>query len=151
MTGCRLCSGRVEKFQLVGKVYKLYRVRNPFEWSCPRYRTGYDVVLTRRVWNMVIEFLDMHMVIMVIWAYSWSYYHCYIVYHCHNFNWSWHYSFAYHLPGWWGGTCWVRLYSPICCCVFSSWSGLRARGVWVEGVRTQVDLVGVSYLSRVVL
>jgi hypothetical protein len=66
MTGCRLCSGRVEKFQLVGKVYKLYRVRNPFEWSCPRYRTGYGVVLTRRVWSMVIRVLDMHMAIEVI-------------------------------------------------------------------------------------
>jgi hypothetical protein len=66
MTGCRLCSGRVERFRLVGKVYKLCRVRNPFEWLCPRYRTGYSVVLTRRVWNMVIKFLDMHMVIMVI-------------------------------------------------------------------------------------
>jgi hypothetical protein len=67
------------------------------------------------------------------------------------FYWSWHYSFAYHLPAWWGETCWVRLYSPVCCCVFSSRSKLRARRVWVEGVRTQVDLVEVSYSSRVVL
>jgi hypothetical protein len=66
MAGCRLCSGRVERFQLVGKVYKLCRVRNLFEWLCPRYRTGYGVVLTCRVCCMVIEFLDMHMVIMVI-------------------------------------------------------------------------------------
>jgi hypothetical protein len=66
MAGCRLCSGRVERFRLVGKVYKLYRVRNPFEWPCPRYRTCYGVVLTRRVWNIVIEFLHMHMVILVI-------------------------------------------------------------------------------------
>jgi hypothetical protein len=51
MAGCRLCSGRVEQFRLVGKVYKLYRVRNLFEWLCPRYRTGYGVVLTRRVWS----------------------------------------------------------------------------------------------------
>jgi hypothetical protein len=29
------------------------------------------------------EFLVMHMVIMVVWAYSWGYYHCYIIYHCH--------------------------------------------------------------------
>jgi hypothetical protein len=34
---------------------------------------------------------------------------------------------------------------------FSSRSRLRARGVRVEGVRTQVDPVGVSYLSGVVL
>jgi hypothetical protein len=66
MAGCRLCLCHVDRFQLVGKVYKLCRVRNPFEWSCPRYRTCYGVVLTHRVWNMVIEFLDMHMVIMVI-------------------------------------------------------------------------------------
>jgi hypothetical protein len=66
MTGCRLYSARIERFQLVGKVYKLYRVRNPFEWPCPRYMTGYGVVLTCRVCCMVIEFLDMHMVIMVI-------------------------------------------------------------------------------------
>jgi hypothetical protein len=66
MAGCRLCLGRVERFRLVGKVYKFCRVRNPFKWPCPRYRTGYGVVLTRRVWNMMIEFLDMHMVIMVI-------------------------------------------------------------------------------------
>jgi hypothetical protein len=49
MAGCRLCLGRAERFQLVGKVYKLCRVRNSFEWSCPRYRIGYDVVLTHRV------------------------------------------------------------------------------------------------------
>jgi hypothetical protein len=66
MAGCHLCLGRVERFQLMGKVYKLCRVRNPFEWPCPRYGIGYGMVLTRRVWNMVIEFLDMHMVIMVI-------------------------------------------------------------------------------------
>jgi hypothetical protein len=35
------------------KCTKLYRVRNPFEWWCPRYRIGYGVVLTRRVWSMV--------------------------------------------------------------------------------------------------
>jgi hypothetical protein len=53
MARCRLCLGRVEQFRLVGKVYRLCRVRNPFEWLCPRYRTGYGVVLTRRVWSMV--------------------------------------------------------------------------------------------------
>jgi hypothetical protein len=67
------------------------------------------------------------------------------------FYWSWHYSSAYHLPVWRGGTCWVRLYSHVYCCVFSSRSRLRAQGVRVEGVRTQVDPVRVSYLSRVVL
>jgi hypothetical protein len=49
MAGCRLCLGCVERFRLVDKVYKLCRVRIPFEWSCPRYRIGYGVVLTRRV------------------------------------------------------------------------------------------------------
>jgi hypothetical protein len=29
-------------------------LENPFEWSCPRYRIGHGVVLTRRVWRMVI-------------------------------------------------------------------------------------------------
>jgi hypothetical protein len=53
MAGCHLCLGRVERFQPVGKAYRLYRVRNPFEWPCPRYSTGYDVVLTRRVWSTV--------------------------------------------------------------------------------------------------
>jgi hypothetical protein len=66
MAGCRLCLDRVERFRLVGKVYRLCRVRNPFEWSCPRYRTCYDVVLTHRLCCMMIEFLDMHLVIMVI-------------------------------------------------------------------------------------
>jgi hypothetical protein len=66
MAGCRLCSDRVERFSLVGKVYKLYRVRNPFEWSCPQYRTCYGVVLTHRVWSMVIRVLDMRMAIEVI-------------------------------------------------------------------------------------
>jgi hypothetical protein len=53
MVGCRLCLDRVERFRLVGKVYKLYRVRNPFKWLCLWYRIGYGVVLTRRVWSMV--------------------------------------------------------------------------------------------------
>jgi hypothetical protein len=66
MARCRLCSDRVEKFQLMRKVYKLCRVRNPFELSCPRYMTGYGVILTHRVCYMVIEFLVMHMVLMVI-------------------------------------------------------------------------------------
>jgi hypothetical protein len=66
MAECRLCSGHVEQFRLVGKVYKLCRVGNPFECSCPRYRTGYGVVHTRRVWSMVIRVLDMHMAIEVI-------------------------------------------------------------------------------------
>jgi hypothetical protein len=66
MARCRLCSGRVERFRLVAKVYRLYRVRNPFEWPCPWYRIGYGVVLTRRVWSMVIRVLDMHMAIEVI-------------------------------------------------------------------------------------
>jgi hypothetical protein len=66
MTRCRLYSGRVKRFRLMGKVYKLCRVRNPFEWPCPRYRTGYSVVLTRRVWSMLIRVLDMHMAIEVI-------------------------------------------------------------------------------------
>jgi hypothetical protein len=54
MAGCRLCLNRIERFRVVGKMYKLYRVRNPFEWPCPRYRTGYGVVLTRRVCCIVI-------------------------------------------------------------------------------------------------
>jgi hypothetical protein len=66
MAGCRLCSECVERFRLVGKVYKLCRVRNPFEWSCPRYRSGYGVVLTCRVWSMLIRVLDMHMAVEVI-------------------------------------------------------------------------------------
>jgi hypothetical protein len=66
MARCCLCSSRVERFRLVGKLYKLCRVRNPFEWSCPRYRSGYGVVITRRVWSMVIRVLDMHMAIDVI-------------------------------------------------------------------------------------
>jgi hypothetical protein len=66
MAGCRLCSGRVERFRLVSKVYKLCRVRNPFEWPCPRYETYYGVVLTSRIYYMMILVLIMHMVIMVI-------------------------------------------------------------------------------------
>jgi hypothetical protein len=66
MAGCHLCLDRVERFRLVDKVYKLCRVRNPFEWSYPQYRTGYGVILTRRVCCMVIEFLDMHMIIIFI-------------------------------------------------------------------------------------
>jgi hypothetical protein len=54
MAGCLLCLDRDERFRLVGKVYKLCRVRNLFEWPCPRYRTGYGVVLTYRVCCMVI-------------------------------------------------------------------------------------------------
>jgi hypothetical protein len=50
----------------MSKVYRLYRVRNSFEWPYPRYRTCYGVVLTRRVWSMVIRVLDMHMAIEVI-------------------------------------------------------------------------------------
>jgi hypothetical protein len=50
----------------MGKMYKLCRVRNLFEWPCPQYMIGYDVVLTRRVWSMVIRVLDMHMAIEVI-------------------------------------------------------------------------------------
>jgi hypothetical protein len=61
------------------------------------------------------------------------------------FYWSWHYFSAYHLPAWQGETCWVRLYSHIYCCIFSSRSRLRVWGVWVEGIRIQVDPVGVSY------
>jgi hypothetical protein len=53
MVKCRLYLSRIEWFQLVGKVYKLCRVRNSFEWPCPRYMIGYGVVLTRRVWSMV--------------------------------------------------------------------------------------------------
>jgi hypothetical protein len=55
MAGCRLCSECVERFRLVRKVYKLCRVRNSFEWPCHRYRIGYGVVLTRRVFCMVID------------------------------------------------------------------------------------------------
>jgi hypothetical protein len=54
MAGCRICSGRVERFRLVSKVYKLCRVRNPFEWLCPRYKTCYGVILTSRVYCMMI-------------------------------------------------------------------------------------------------
>jgi hypothetical protein len=36
------------------------------------------------------------------------------------FYWSCHYLSSYHLPAWWGGTCWVRLYSPIYCCVLAA-------------------------------
>jgi hypothetical protein len=39
--------GRVERFRLMGKVYKLCRVRNPFKWTCAQYRTGYGVILTQ--------------------------------------------------------------------------------------------------------
>jgi hypothetical protein len=49
MTGCRIYLDRIEWFRLLRKVYKLCRVRNSFEWSCPRYRIDYGVILTRRV------------------------------------------------------------------------------------------------------
>jgi hypothetical protein len=149
MAGCRLCSGRVKQFRLVGKVYKLCRVRNPFKWLCPRYRIGYGVAITRKVWSMVIRVLCIwllrlfeYILIIIIVVISFII----IIFH-----WSWHYLSFYHLPVWRGGTCWVHLYSPICYCIFSSRSRLRAWGVRVEDVCTRVDPVEVSYLSRVVL
>jgi hypothetical protein len=56
MAGCHLCSGCVERFGLVGKVYRLCIVRNSFRWPCLRYRIGCSVVLTRRVCCKVIDF-----------------------------------------------------------------------------------------------
>jgi hypothetical protein len=53
MTGCQLCSSCLGQFRLVD-VYKLYRVKNSFGWSCPRYRIGYGVDLTHRFLCMVI-------------------------------------------------------------------------------------------------
>jgi hypothetical protein len=151
MARCRQCSGHVERFWLVGKVYKLYRVRNPVEWLCPRYMTGYGVVLTCRVWYMVIWVLDMHVVVMVIWAYSCGYYYCYINYHCHIL-------LIMALLICLSPLCLVRwdllstfVLTCLLLCFFSSRSRLRARRVRVEGVRTQVDSIGVSYLPRVVL
>jgi hypothetical protein len=35
-------------------VYKLCRARNPFEWLCPQYRTGYGMDLTHRFLSLVI-------------------------------------------------------------------------------------------------
>jgi hypothetical protein len=44
--GCRLCRLSVRAVELVGTVYDLYRVYNPFEWSVSTVWTGYGVVLT---------------------------------------------------------------------------------------------------------
>jgi hypothetical protein len=56
MTVCRLCLNRVERFWFVGKMYKL--------WTCPRYRAGYDMVFTYRLWCMVIW------VMWLLWLYE---------------------------------------------------------------------------------
>ena len=44
--GCRLCRLSVRAVELVGTVYDLCRVYNPFEWSVSTVWTGYGVVLT---------------------------------------------------------------------------------------------------------
>jgi hypothetical protein len=151
MAVCRICSGCVERFWLVWKVYKLCRVRNPFEWSCSWYKTGYGVILTHRVWAWWLEFVVMHMIIMVTWPYPCGYYRCYINYHCHIL-------LIIVLLICLSPLCLVRwdllstfVLTCLLLCFFSSRSRLRARRVRVEGVRTQVDSIGVSYLPRVVL
>jgi hypothetical protein len=134
MDGCRLCSDRVKWFWLVGKVYNLCRVRNPFEWPSPRYRTCYGVLLTHRVWSMVTPAVVTHMVIMLIWAYPCGYYRCYINYHCHILLIMALLIFlSPSYPARWDLLSTFIL--PIYCCVFSSRSRLRARGVRVEDVR----------------
>jgi hypothetical protein len=45
----------VGQFRLLD-MYKLCRVRNTFEWSCPRYRIDYGVDLTCRFWVWWFEF-----------------------------------------------------------------------------------------------
>jgi hypothetical protein len=150
MAGCRLCSDRVERFRHVEKVYKLCRVRNPFKWRCPRYKTCYGVVLIRRVWAWWLEFVVIHMVIMVIWVYPFGYYRCYINYYCHILLITTLLicSSPPCLVRWDLLSTFVLTYLLLC---FSNRFRLRARGIRVEGVRTQVDLVEVSYLSRVML
>jgi hypothetical protein len=98
---------------------------------------------SRRVFCMVT---DSWLCIWLLWSSEYifcDYYRCDSIYHCH-ISLIMALLISYHLPAWWGGTCWVRLYPPICYCVFSSRSRLHAWGVWVEGVRMQVDPVGVS-------
>jgi hypothetical protein len=150
MARCRLCSDHVERFRLMGKVYRLCRVRNLFEWPCPRYRTGYSVILTHRVWSMVIRVLDMHMAIEVIWVYLCYYYRCYIIHRCHILLIMILLIFLSPLclVRWDLLNTFVLTYLLLC---FSSRYRLRAWRVWVEGVRTRVDPVGFSCLSRVVL
>jgi hypothetical protein len=149
MAECHLCSGHVERFWLVKKLYKLCRVRNPFEWLCPRYRTGYGVILTRRVWSMMI------------WVLSYAYdYYGYLSIFLRLLS-LYHLSLPYFidrdityflvtfLPGERGGTYWVRLYPSICCCVFSSRSRC-SRGSSRRRPHPS-RAVKVSCLSRVVL
>jgi hypothetical protein len=129
----------VGQFRLVD-VYKLCRARNPFEWPCPRYRTGYGVDLTRRFWVWWLELLSLAMSLLIIWLllflellsliYLLPLLCIYLIMA--------YLSIAFSLT-WWGGTCGVRLYSRVCRCVFpSSWPRLWSRRLRVAGVRTQV-------------
>jgi hypothetical protein len=100
-------------------VYKLCRVRNSFEWSCPRYRTDYGVDLTRRFWVLWLELLSLAMSLLIRWLLSFPELLSLIyllpllcIYLIMTYL-----SITFSLA-WWGGTCRVRLYSRVYCCVF---------------------------------
>jgi hypothetical protein len=66
------------QFRLV-EAYKLCRVRNSFEWSCPRHRTSYGVDLTRRFWVWWFEFyLWLCLIYLDGYCHPLIYYRCYI-------------------------------------------------------------------------
>jgi hypothetical protein len=106
----------VKQFSLVD-VYKLCRVRNPFEWPSPRYRIGYGVYLTCRfsvwwfefclwLWHICLDDYCSSLSIIVVLSI--------IVISMHLFD---HGIFIYCFTlTWWTWTCGVCLYSRICCC-----------------------------------
>jgi hypothetical protein len=104
MAGCRLCSNRVERFRLVGKVYKLCRVRI--------HSNGCVLGIGQvTVWSSHVEYehgdLSSWLCIWLLWL---SEYILVVIFAVISFTivifyGSLHYLSSYHLPALRGGTC----------------------------------------------